>query len=157
MKNLRLALLALIATLMSFAVKAQYTKDTKGYLGGFGKSALTTFNVPYRDTITNSQSKSRTSTIKGSKTDLAFQVNVNRISGTAAGYIQYQTSLDTGATFFTFRTDTLTNTSGVKAYYCVPRLYLGTINPGQVYKVVYTGTGTGVMDFYTIEMWRNDL
>ena len=157
MKNLRLALLALIATLMSFAVKAQYTKDTKGYLGGFGKSALTTFNVPYRDTITNSQSKSRTSTIKGSKTDLAFQVNVNRVSGTAAGYIQYQTSLDTGATFFTFRTDTLTNTSGVKAYYCVPRYYLGTNNPGQVYKIVATGTGTGVLDVYMIEMWRNDL
>lgn len=149
--------LSLIAALMLFAIGATaQIKDSKGYCGGFGRSTGTTY-TPYNDTATNSTTVTRTSTIAGAKASLAFQSNITKISGTVSGYIQWQVSVDTGANWTTFQTDTLTNTAGTKAYICVPSRYFNSTSPVQKWRANLVTSGTMVLSQKIWEIWRNDL
>ncbi len=64
------------------------------------------------DTITTSSStgtKSHVFTLKGNQETVSGQIDVVKISGTVAGYIQYQVSVDGGTKYKTVATDTLTD------------------------------------------------
>ena len=87
------------------------------------------------DTLTNATSASHVIQVKGSKTNVVFQVNVKKISGTVGGYVQYAASIDTGANYKVLYTDTLANSDQVL-------LRAFDRNPYSFYKITVTTTGT---------------
>lgn len=86
-------------------------------------------------TLAVAGTKTYTATVTGGKSNLAFQMNITKNSGTVAGSIVLKGSIDGGTTYATLATHTLTDASAV---------WLDTYayNPCQKYQVIVTTTGT---------------
>ncbi len=94
-----------------------------------------TFTFSGRDTVVNTGTKNLNLTVKGTNTTGLFQVVVTKISGTVAGNVIFQGSVD-GTNFVNLDTLATTNvTTQTKVFSDIPVKY-------PFYRVTYTGSGT---------------
>ena len=94
-----------------------------------------TFTFSGRDTVVNAGTKTLNLAVKGTNTTGAFQVVVTKISGTVAGNVIFQGSVD-GTNFVNIDTLVATNVATqTKVFTDVPVKY-------PFYRITYTGTGT---------------
>ena len=103
---------------------------------GFGANAQITMTNS-GDTITNTGTVNLDATIKGSQNVVGFQVVIAKLSGTVAGTVVLQASLD-GTNYNTISTDTLTLTD------VTTQSNLWTVSPNSYlnYRLKATGSGT---------------
>lgn len=87
------------------------------------------------DTLTNSVSDTANIQIIGIKTNVGFQYNVTKISGTVGGTIKTYGSKDAGAHYMLLQTDTLTDASGVFGY-------TNNYNAYGKYRIIIATSGT---------------
>lgn len=133
-----IAILAFSATAFGQTYIYPTAKDFKGY--------LTTATA---DTLTDATTKTWVIALTGAKDAVSWSVDVLRVSGTAAGYIQYFGSAN-DTTYFTtpFHVDTLTNVAAQVSGYS----YLG--NPYAKVKVKMTQSGTVKTNIRLGGTWR---
>lgn len=87
------------------------------------------------DTLTNAVSDTANLTVIGSKTNIGFQYNVTKISGTVAGTIKTYGTKDGGVHYQLLQTDNLTDASGVFGY-------TASYNGYGKYRIIIATTGT---------------
>lgn len=94
-----------------------------------------TFTFAGRDTVVNTGTKTLNLAVKGTNTTGAFQVVVTKISGTVAGNVIFQGSVD-GTNFVNLDTLATTNVATqTEIFTDIPVKY-------PFYRMTYTGTGT---------------
>lgn len=94
-----------------------------------------TFTFAGRDTVVNAGTKTLNLAVKGTNTTGAFQVVVTKISGTVAGNVIFQGSVD-GTNFINLDTLATTNVATqTEIFTDIPVKY-------PFYRMTYTGTGT---------------
>lgn len=98
------------------------------------------------DTVTNAGTKSYTLVVQGRKTDVSFQVNCTKISGTVAGTVQVLGTLD-GTNYAVVSSDTLVDASHVFSYSYTHNGYIK-------YKVTITGSGTQSSSYTVWALYR---
>jgi hypothetical protein len=94
-----------------------------------------TFTFSGRDTVVNTGTKNLNLTVKGTNSTGLFQVVVSKISGTVAGDVIFQGSVD-GTNFVNLDTLATTNvTTQTKVFTDIPVKY-------PFYRITYTGSGS---------------
>ena len=101
-----------------------------------------------KDTLTNAQASSKTTTIPGNKTAITYQVEFLKLTGTVAGTIKLYISAD-GTNWPAAAADslTLTDNSGV---YQLRRTY----NAGVAHRITVATTGTSTASERVYLFWR---
>lgn len=121
--------------------QVQISKDFAGYI--IGTKGLVGGNVPgsasagYLDTLVNTDTTYYTVSIKGAKSNITFQVDALKISGTVAGTIKIFGSAN-GTTYETAVATTATTITDASVNYVVSF----TSNKYQKYQVQVIGSGT---------------
>lgn len=126
----------MLALVMTVSISAQVTgpKITYASVGNL----LSTPTHPATDTITNAVSKSQFAIVNGSNVHFTIQTTLTKISGTVAGTVKPQGSVD-GITYFDIpnqTTLTLTDVASQGAIWVINN------SPYQYYKVLVTPSGT---------------
>lgn len=101
------------------------------------------------DTLTNADTTTYTVGIAGSKSNITFQTNVLKISGTVAGTIKVYGSADGGTNYVTTALTSVTITDG-SVNYSIPY----TVNSYDHYKVQIITSGTQACSQRTRLLYR---
>lgn len=105
--------------------------------------------IASRDTLTNADTATIFTSILGNKGVVTYHIDVTKISGTVAGTITISATIGTSTTYYTIASDTLTNTTGVKAY-----SYSFDTNRYTKYKLVITTSGTCSVSYVPQLLYR---
>lgn len=121
-------------------------------LTGLAASAQTDYHADITglDTLTDTEADTSILTITGSKSAITFQTNVTKISGTVAGTIVVQGTIDTTASptrWVTLETDSLSDATAVYSTTL-------TANNWKKYRVIRTGSGTQSSSHRTFVLYR---
>lgn len=131
LKSIFLALTLICLTATSYG-QAAIPKTPPAPITG-----VTGTRYPSWDTLIAAGIITKTFVDGGDKSLMAIQVNVKKISGTVAGWIDIRASLDTGATYTTIASVALKDTAGTKGYY-----FHYDYNPSYYWSAAITTTGT---------------
>jgi hypothetical protein len=107
------------------------------------------FTYPVWDTLATVGTTTKNWIISGTKNLVGVQVNVKKISGTVAGWINLNVALDTGATYTTIASVALKDTA-FKSYY-----FQYNYNPGYYYQTTVNTTGTSSVASSVWQLPRN--
>ncbi len=130
-------------SLVSFAITSNAQTIPPAPISGWSGS-----KYPEFDTLATAGTLTKSFIISGDKQMTAIQVNVAKYSGTLAGWVNLNCSIDTGATYFTYATLPLKDTTaGVyRSYY-----FNNNSNPGYYWQASINTTGTCAA---SIAIWK---
>ena len=146
--------IALIAGLSSVSfAQVQSSKDFSAYVNGtkglVGTALYGNATTGYLDTLTNTDTTYYNVVIKGAKTNITFQVDVLKLTGTVAGTIKVFGSAN-GTTYETAVATTATTITDASVNYVVSF----TNNKYQKYQVQVIGSGTNTMSNRLYVLYR---
>lgn len=126
----------MLAIMLTIGISAQVTgpKLTYAAVGNL----LSTPTHPATDTITNAVSKSQFAIVNGSNVHFTIQSTLTKISGTVAGTVKPQGSVD-GITYFDIPNQTALTLTDVASQ---GTIWVISNSPYQYYKVLVTPSGT---------------
>lgn len=127
-------ILALIAVILSVTFAQAQTPTANGNPG-----TMTNPNALALDTASQAAAEGPKVTVKSYQSTVALEIVLTKISGTIAGTVKWQGSLD-GTNWFTLQTDTLTDASANWGYTEAPKKWLH-------YKALITQTGTSSLSY----------
>lgn len=136
-------MLSLACLTFAFKSNAQVTvqQDFAGFIAGtkgaVGATVTGSATTGYLDTLVNTDTTVYIVNIKGPKSNISFQVDVLKISGTVAGTIRLEGSVN-GITYETAVVTTATTITDASVNYVVKL----TSNAYQKYRLTVIGSGT---------------
>lgn len=101
------------------------------------------------DTASQAAAEGPSIQVKGYQSTVSLHVPVTKISGTIAGSIKWQGSNDSGTTWFTIQSDTLTDATNVYGYSESPKKW-------GYYRALITQTGTSSLSYKGWEYQTRD-
>lgn len=129
-------LFLMLAIMLTISISAQVTgpKITYTAVGNL----LSTPTHPATDTITNAVSKSQFAIVNGANVHFTIQSTLTKISGTVAGTVKPQGSVD-GITYYDIPNQTALTLTDVASQGAI---WVISNSPYQYYKVLVTPSGT---------------
>ena len=126
----------MLAIMLTISISAQVTGPKISYTAV--GNLLSTPTHPATDTITNAVAKFQYAIVNGSNVHFTIQCNLTKISGTVAGTVKPQGSID-GITYFDIPNQTAFTLTDVASQSCA---FAIIASPYQYYRVAVTPTGT---------------